>query len=54
MFNWPGTGKLLNLAIFSGDVPVIQATVLVLSVVFVLINLGVDVAQASIDPRMRR
>ena len=54
VFNWPGTGKLLNLAIFSGDIPVIQATVLVLSVIFVLINLGVDVAQATIDPRMRR
>ncbi len=54
VFNWPGTGKLLNLAIFSGDIPVIQATVLVLSVVFVLINLGVDAAQAAIDPRMRR
>lgn len=54
VFNWPGTGKLLNLAIFSGDIPVIQATVLVLSVIFVLLNLGVDTAQAAIDPRMRR
>jgi peptide/nickel transport system permease protein len=54
VFNWPGIGKLLNLAIFSGDIPVIQATVLVLSVIFVFINLGVDTAQAAIDPRMRR
>jgi peptide/nickel transport system permease protein len=54
VFNWPGTGKLLNLAIFSGDIPTIQATVLVLSVIFVLINLGVDTPQAAIDPRMRR
>lgn len=54
VFNWPGTGKLLNLAIFSRDVPVIQATVLVLATVFVLVNLLVDVAQAAIDPRMRR
>ncbi|WP_337188989.1 ABC transporter permease [Phenylobacterium sp.] len=54
VFNWPGTGKLLNLAIFSGDIPVIQATVLLLSVIFVILNLGVDTAQALIDPRMRR
>jgi len=54
VFNWPGTGKLLNLAIFSGDIPTIQAPVLVLSVVFVMLNLAVDAAQAAIDPRMRR
>ena len=54
VFNWPGTGKLLNTAIFSHDVPIIQATVLVLSVVFVLVNLLVDIAQAAVDPRMRR
>jgi peptide/nickel transport system permease protein len=54
VFNWPGTGKLLNQAIFTNDMPIIQATVLVLSVMFVLINLAVDVAQAAIDPRMRR
>jgi len=54
VFNWPGTGKLLNQAIFTNDMPIIQATVLVLSIMFVLVNLGVDVAQAAIDPRMRR
>ena len=54
VFNWPGTGKLLNTAIFSHDVPIIQATVLVLSVIFVLVNLLVDIAQAAVDPRMRR
>jgi len=54
VFNWPGTGKLLNQAIFTNDMPIIQATVLVLSIMFVLVNLLVDVAQAAIDPRMRR
>jgi peptide/nickel transport system permease protein len=54
VFNWPGTGKLLNQAIFTNDMPIIQATVLVLSIMFVLVNLMVDVAQAAIDPRMRR
>jgi peptide/nickel transport system permease protein len=54
VFNWPGTGKMLNQAIFTNDMPIIQATMLVLSVMFVLVNLGVDVAQGAIDPRMRR
>lgn len=54
VFNWPGTGNLLNIAIFRRDLPVIQGTVLVLAALFVLVNLAVDVAQAAIDPRMRR
>jgi peptide/nickel transport system permease protein len=54
VFNWPGTGKMLNQAIFTNDMPIIQAAMLVLSVMFVGVNLAVDVAQAAIDPRMRR
>jgi peptide/nickel transport system permease protein len=54
VFNWPGSGNLLNLAIFRRDIPVLQATIVVLSAFFVLLNLAVDVAQAAIDPRIRR
>ena len=54
VFNWPGSGNLLNLAIFRRDIPVLQATILVLATFFVLLNLLVDVAQAAIDPRIRR
>lgn len=54
VFNWPGVGNLLNLAIFRRDIPIIQATVLTLALFFVLINLAIDVMQALIDPRMRR
>jgi peptide/nickel transport system permease protein len=54
VFNWPGSGNLLNLAIFRRDIPVLQATILVLAAFFVLLNLLVDIAQAAIDPRMRR
>lgn len=54
VFNWPGSGSLLNLAIFRRDVPVMQATIVVLAFFFVLVNLLVDVAQATIDPRIRR
>src|SRR5438270_846565 len=54
VFNWPGSGQFMNLAIFRRDIPVLQGTVLVLASFFVLINLSVDVIQAMIDPRMRR
>lgn len=54
VFNWPGSGGLMNLAIFRRDVPVLSATILVLAGIFVLINLLVDIAQAAIDPRIRR
>jgi peptide/nickel transport system permease protein len=54
VFNWPGSGYLLNLAIFRRDIPILQATVVVLAFFFVILNLVVDVAQAAIDPRIRR
>lgn len=54
VFNWPGTGQLLNQAIFSRDVTMIQGTVLLLAIIFVSVNLLVDVLQGAIDPRMRR
>ena len=54
VFNWPGSGNLMNLAIFRRDVPVLSATLLVLSTIFVVLNILVDVLQALIDPRMRR
>ncbi len=54
VFNWPGSGQFMNLAIFRRDIPVLQGTVLVLASFFVVINLAVDVAQALIDPRIRR
>jgi peptide/nickel transport system permease protein len=54
VFNWPGCGQFMNLAIFRRDIPVLQGTVLLLASFFVLINLLVDLLQALIDPRMRR
>jgi peptide/nickel transport system permease protein len=54
VFNWPGSGQFMNLAIFRRDIPVLQGTVLVLASFFVIINLLVDVLQALIDPRIRR
>jgi peptide/nickel transport system permease protein len=54
VFAWPGTGFLLNTAIFQRDIPLLQGTILVLCLFFVALNLLVDVLQPLIDPRMRR
>jgi peptide/nickel transport system permease protein len=54
VFSWPGSGYLLNLAIFQRDFPVLQGTILVLASFFVLLNLVVDIVQSFVDPRIRR
>ncbi len=54
VFAWPGTGMLLNQAIFQRDIPVLQGTTLVLAMIFVTLNLLVDLVQTALDPRMRR
>jgi peptide/nickel transport system permease protein len=54
VFTWPGTGFLLNKAILTRDIPLLQGTILVLALVFVAINLIVDLIQTMIDPRIKR
>jgi peptide/nickel transport system permease protein len=54
VFAWPGTGFLLNSAIFQRDLPLLQGTILVLAMFFVLLNMVVDVIQTLLDPRMSR
>ncbi|WP_428487795.1 ABC transporter permease [Rhodopila sp.] len=54
VFAWPGTGFLLNAAITTRDLPLLQGTVIVLAFFFVITNLLVDVMQSLIDPRVRR
>jgi peptide/nickel transport system permease protein len=54
VFSWPGTGLLLNNAIFQRDLPVLQATILVLAMFFVALNLLVDLVQTALDPRIKR
>jgi hypothetical protein len=41
-------------AIFQRDLPLLQGTILVLALFFVTLNLLVDIAQAAIDPRIKR
>jgi peptide/nickel transport system permease protein len=54
VFSWPGTGLLLNSAIFQRDLPMLQGTILVLALFFVAVNLVVDVLQTLLDPRIKR
>ncbi|HYF93779.1 MAG TPA: ABC transporter permease [Symbiobacteriaceae bacterium] len=52
VFAWPGVGRLSVDAIMGRDYPVVQAVVLVISVVFVSLNLGVDMIYGVLDPRI--
>lgn len=54
VFSWPGTGFLLNSAIFQRDLPLLQGSILVLALFFVVLNLLVDVLQTLLDPRIAR
>jgi len=54
VFSWPGTGFLLNAAIFQRDLPLLQGTILVLAMFFVALNMIVDVIQTLLDPRIAR
>ena len=54
VFSWPGTGFLLNSAIFRRDLPILQGTTLVLSFFFMMLNLTVDMIQTLVDPRIKR
>lgn len=53
VFSWPGVGRLTIEAITNRDYPLVQATVLFLAVVFVGVNLVVDLLYAFLDPRVR-
>ncbi|MFN8523206.1 MAG: ABC transporter permease [Chloroflexota bacterium] len=53
VFSWPGLGLQLFRAIGSRDLPLVQGGVMLVSVVFVFLNLAVDVLYAFLDPRVR-
>jgi peptide/nickel transport system permease protein len=53
IFALPGLGKLTIDSIYSRDFPMLQGSLLVLSIGFVLVNIAVDVAYAYLDPRIR-
>ena len=53
VFAWPGLGRLAVDAVFNNDFPVVTGVVLIFTLIYVLINLFVDIAYAVIDPRIR-
>jgi peptide/nickel transport system permease protein len=53
VFAWPGLGNQLYYAITARDVPVVQGAVLLIALVFVLVNLAIDILNAFLDPRVR-
>ena len=53
VFSWPGIGRLVFNAINQRDIPVVQASVIILALVFILLNLLTDLVYVRIDPRVR-
>jgi ABC-type dipeptide/oligopeptide/nickel transport system permease component len=53
VFAWPGIGRLLVDAIISRDYPLVQGIILIYSILFVSINLFIDLLYGIIDPRIR-
>mgnify|MGYP001299039421 FL=1 len=53
IFGWPGLGRLTLEAILKRDLPIIQGTVLFMALMFICVNLIVDILYGIIDPRIR-
>ena len=53
IFNWPGLGSYAIASIQSLDIPAILGVTLLVAMVYVCVNLAVDILQAVIDPRVR-
>jgi peptide/nickel transport system permease protein len=53
IFQWPGIGRILYQAAVNQDVPLLQGAVLFVAVVFVTINLAVDIMYSYLDPRVQ-
>jgi len=53
VFQWPGMGLLLVQSVVSADIPVLSAYLLLIALLFVTINLVVDLLYYAVDPRLR-
>jgi len=54
VFNWPGIGRLTFRAILERDIPVIQASVMIIATVFVTANFFVEILYTALDPRIEK
>ncbi len=53
VFSYPGVGRLVFNAINQRDIPVVQASVIIIALIFILLNLIVDLIYARLDPRVK-
>ena len=53
VFSLPGVGRLVVESVLRRDYPVIQAIILFIALLYMLINLLVDISYAWLDPRIR-
>jgi ABC-type dipeptide/oligopeptide/nickel transport system permease component len=53
IFNWPGLGRLMVDSILTRDLPITQATIFLFAIMFIAVNLIVDILYAWVDPRIR-
>jgi peptide/nickel transport system permease protein len=53
VFSWPGLGRLAVTAVFNNDFPVLTGVVLLVTVIYLTVNLMIDVLYAIVDPRIR-
>lgn len=53
VFAWPGMGRLMVDSILGRDYPMIQGAILIFGLLYILVNLAVDLIYAYIDPRIR-
>lgn len=53
IFSWPGIGRYVYLAVLGRDYPVVQSTILIIAIIFVLVNLLTDILYKYVDPRIR-
>jgi len=53
VFAWPGIGRLLIDSILNRDYPIVEAAVFMFALIYIVLNLGVDLIYGVIDPRLR-
>jgi peptide/nickel transport system permease protein len=53
IFSWPGVGKWLFDSIVARDYPIVQSVTLIIALIYIIVNIGVDVLYTIVDPRVR-